>query len=61
MENIFLQIDRFFRKHRKLFWCLLFIAFFVPWYFASRIHLEEDITSIITKDEKTQALNEIFQ
>ena len=44
-----------------LFWCVLCIAFIVPGYFASHIHLEEDITSIISKDEKTQALNEIFQ
>lgn len=44
-----------------VFWCLLVLAFGIPGYFASRIHLEEDITSIIPKDEKTQALNEIFR
>lgn len=44
-----------------IFWCLLVLVFGIPGYFASRIHLEEDITSIIPKDEKTQALNEIFR
>src|SRR6188768_1129235 len=61
MENIFVLVDRFFKKHRILFWCSLCIVFLVPAGIATRIHLEEDITSIIPKDEKTQTLNELFQ
>ncbi|ULQ51494.1 trifunctional MMPL family transporter/lysophospholipid acyltransferase/class I SAM-dependent methyltransferase [Flavihumibacter fluvii] len=61
MENIFVLVHRFFKKHRMLFWCALCTAFILPALVASRIHLEEDITSIIPKDDKTQALNEVFQ
>ena len=61
MQNPFVQMDRFFRKHRLVFW-IVFLAFVgVTALFASRIRLEEDITSIIPRDEKTNALNEIFQ
>ncbi|HEY8398791.1 MAG TPA: 1-acyl-sn-glycerol-3-phosphate acyltransferase [Flavihumibacter sp.] len=61
MDNLFVKIYRFFRAHRLLFWCCFagFIA--VTALLASRIRLEEDITSIIPRDEKTSALNEIFQ
>ncbi|MBZ5858880.1 trifunctional MMPL family transporter/lysophospholipid acyltransferase/class I SAM-dependent methyltransferase [Flavihumibacter profundi] len=61
MENIFVLIYRFFKKHRIIFWCSFGLAFLIPALIASRIHLEEDITSIIPKDEKTRALNEVFQ
>lgn len=61
MQNPFVQMDRFFRKHRLVFW-IVFLAFVgVTALLASRIKLEEDITSIIPRDEKTNALNEIFQ
>ncbi len=61
MQNPFVQLDRFFRKKPFLFW-IVFLAFTgLTATLASRIRLEEDITSIIPKDEKTNALNEIFQ
>ncbi len=44
-----------------VFW-IVFLAFIgITAGLASRIRLEEDITSIIPRDEKTTALNEIFQ
>ncbi len=44
-----------------IFW-IIFLAFIgITAGLASRIRLEEDITSIIPRDEKTNALNEIFQ
>lgn len=61
MENIFVLWYRFFNKHRILFWCVFALAVAVPAWFAAKIRLEEDITSIIPKDEKTRALTELFQ
>lgn len=61
MDNPFVQIYRFFQSHRVVFWCCFFGFIAVIALMASRIKLEEDITSIIPKDEKTSALNEIFQ
>jgi 1-acyl-sn-glycerol-3-phosphate acyltransferase len=61
MENIFVLWYRFFKKHRIIFWCVFALAIAIPAWFASKIRLEEDITSIIPKDEKTRALTELFQ
>lgn len=61
MENIFVLIYRYFKTHRLVFWSCFVLAFGLPALIASRLHLEEDITSIIPKDEKTRELNEIFQ
>jgi 1-acyl-sn-glycerol-3-phosphate acyltransferase len=61
MDNIFVLIDRFFKKHRLIFWCSFLLSFAIPGFIAMRIHLEEDISSIIPSDDKTKQLNEIFQ
>ncbi|KIC95137.1 trifunctional MMPL family transporter/lysophospholipid acyltransferase/class I SAM-dependent methyltransferase [Flavihumibacter solisilvae] len=61
MENIFVLIDRFFKKYRVLFWCFFVLSCGIPAFIAKDIRLEEDITAIIPQDSATRQLNEIFQ
>ena len=61
MENIFVLIDRFFKRHRVLFWCFFVLSFGIPAFIAKDIRLEEDITAIIPQDSTTRQLNDIFQ
>lgn len=61
MDNPFVQLYRFFRGRRLLFWCFLLGTVLLTAWAARTIQLQEDITSIIPRDEKTRALNELFQ
>lgn len=61
METFFLAIYNFFEKRRVLMFAVLIACFSVMAYFALKVKFEEDITTILPKDEKTQKLNEVFQ
>lgn len=61
MENIFISLYHFFEKRRLLFWATLAGCFLITGFFASKIKLEEDISSILPKDQKIEKLNEVFQ
>ena len=45
MHRIFVKIYNFFRRHRPVFWVSMFSSFAIFLFMASRIHLEENITS----------------
>lgn len=45
MHRIFVKIYNFFRRHRPVFWVSMFSSFAVFLFMASKIHLEENITS----------------
>ncbi|MDL2281806.1 MMPL family transporter [Parabacteroides sp. OttesenSCG-928-G06] len=47
MEKITIGIYRYFRKHKIVFYAVMFSTLFVFGYFASRIEFEEDITSLL--------------
>ncbi len=45
MHRIFVKIYNFFRRHRPVFWVSMFSSFAIFLFMASKIHLEENITS----------------
>lgn len=45
MHRIFVKIYNFFRRHRPVFWGSMFSSFAIFLFMASKIHLEENITS----------------
>lgn len=45
MHRIFVKIYIFFRRHRPVFWVSMFSSFAIFLFMASKIHLEENITS----------------
>ena len=47
MTDICIAIYRFFQKHRAFYWVLLVFLFCFLGYFATRIHLEEDINKLM--------------
>jgi 1-acyl-sn-glycerol-3-phosphate acyltransferase len=61
MKFIFLSIFRFFSRNRTAFWAVLILSFVCTGYLASRIHPEEDITSILPADKKLEKMNQVFQ
>jgi 1-acyl-sn-glycerol-3-phosphate acyltransferase len=61
MEKLFLPIYHFFSKHKALLFICLAAAFLCTGYFASKIELEEDISAMLPKDEKTEKLAQVFQ
>jgi 1-acyl-sn-glycerol-3-phosphate acyltransferase len=61
MEKILLNIYHFFTKRQAALY-ITFISFFLlAGWFASQLKFEEDISSILPKDEKIEKLNEVFQ
>lgn len=61
MGTIFVALYNFFEKNRKLYFFVLLGIFAFVGFFASRIHLEEDISKALPKDKKIEKLNEVFQ
>ena len=61
MEKIFLPIFNYFEKRRVALHFLFFSCLIISGFFASRIQLEEDVSTILPNDEKVQKLNEVFQ
>jgi 1-acyl-sn-glycerol-3-phosphate acyltransferase len=61
MEKILLSIYSYFEKHRPVFFAIFFSTLGIAGFFASHLRLEEDISKILPKDEKTQKLNQVFQ
>jgi len=47
MTDICIAIYRFFQKHRVVYWALMVFLFCFLGYFATRIHLEEDINKLM--------------
>lgn len=45
MHRVFVKIYNFFRRHRPVFWVSMFSSFAIFLFMASKIHLEENITS----------------
>ncbi|MBC7901801.1 MAG: hypothetical protein H7Y27_00190, partial [Gemmatimonadaceae bacterium] len=61
MEKFFTAIYAFFEKRRTALFTVMLLSYAVVGFFASRIKLEEDISSILPRDKKIDQLNEIFQ
>jgi 1-acyl-sn-glycerol-3-phosphate acyltransferase len=51
MASVFIGIYRFFRTHRPAFWLFLVVIAGGIIFFASRIHLEEDISRLTAKND----------
>lgn len=47
MTEFCINIYRYFRNHRFVFWTILIAAFLFTGYFSSKIHLEEDINKLM--------------
>ena len=61
MEKVFLNVYRFFEKHRPVFFIIFSLSFlFIAW-FALQVRFEEDISKILPKDKKIEKLNQVFQ
>ena len=52
MEYIFVGLYDFFQKRRRTFYLVFAIILLVVGGFASRIHIEEDISKVFPDDEK---------
>ncbi|MCM1446722.1 MAG: MMPL family transporter [Bacteroides sp.] len=47
MTRLFIDIYRFLRRHRAVMWCSMLLLLFVSGWFATRIHLEEDLNKLM--------------
>lgn len=47
MTDLCINIYRYFRSHRFVFWTILIVSFVFTGYFSSKIHLEEDINKLM--------------
>lgn len=47
MTELVIKIYRYFRNHRAVFWCTMIFMFLFFGFFASRIHLEEDLNKLM--------------
>ena len=47
MTTLFLNIYRYFRHHRMLMWLSMVLLFIITGFFASQIHLEEDLNKLM--------------
>lgn len=47
MTELVIKIYRYFRNHRTAFWCTMIFMFLFFGFFASRIHLEEDLNKLM--------------
>ncbi|HEX5153701.1 MAG TPA: 1-acyl-sn-glycerol-3-phosphate acyltransferase [Parafilimonas sp.] len=61
MEKLFTRIYYYFKDHRLVLFASFVLSFAVMAFFASRIHLEEDISKILPHDKSIQKLNDVFQ
>ncbi|MGM9764712.1 MAG: hypothetical protein ACI3ZO_00005, partial [Candidatus Cryptobacteroides sp.] len=60
MSKIFISIYYWFRNHRAAFWLSMFSSLAVFALMASRIRIEEDITSFFPKSEGNRTMMEVF-
>lgn len=61
MGGIFLAIYNYFEKHKSMLWLTAITSFLAVGFFASRITIEEDITSILPHEKKLDKLQQVFQ
>ncbi len=61
MGRIFIRIYDFFEKRRTLLFTLFISLLLALGYFSLQVKFEEDISSILPKDKKTEKLNQVFQ
>ena len=61
MGKIFIALYNFFERQRAIYFATLLLILGGAAFFASRIHLEEDISKALPKDKKIEKLNEVFQ
>lgn len=47
MTRLFVSIYHFFKEHRVIMWCSMLLLLLVSGWFASRIHLEEDLNKLM--------------
>lgn len=47
MTRLFVDIYHFLRRHRVIMWCSMLLLLFVSGWFATRIHLEEDLNKLM--------------
>lgn len=47
MTKVFVEIYYFLKKHRAIMWCSMLLLFLVCGWFASQIHLEEDLNKLM--------------
>ena len=47
MTGFFIRLYHFFRDHQAVYWLTMVALFVVLGFFASRIHLEEDIDKLM--------------
>lgn len=47
MTQLVINIYRYFKNHRAVFWCTMIFMFLFFGFFASRIHLEEDLNKLM--------------
>lgn len=60
MQNIFLTIFDYFRRHRSAYWVLLTLCFLITGLGASRIRFENDINKMIPHDMRIEAMSQIL-
>ncbi len=61
MEGVFLSIYNYFEKHKAMLWLTAIASFLAVGFVASRITIEEDITSILPHEKKLDKLQQVFQ
>ncbi len=61
MERLFIGIYNYFSRHKTALWIAALCSFVLFGFLASRIHLEEDITSILPHEKKLDKLQQVFQ
>jgi 1-acyl-sn-glycerol-3-phosphate acyltransferase len=61
IDNFFIAIYNYFEKHRGRMWVAAVSSFLLIGFFASRIKLEEDITSILPHEKKLDKQQQVFQ
>jgi uncharacterized protein len=60
MQHIFSHIYQYFSRHRAVFYIIFLGTFSIAAFFAIRVKFEEDIASILPKDEKVERLTRVF-
>ena len=61
MERFFLAIYNYFEKHKGRMWIAAICSFLFFGFFASRMKLEEDITSILPHEKKLDRQQQVFR
>src|SRR5688500_9396385 len=60
MQNLFANIYQYFQRHPVAFYLVFFTTLAAAGFFATRVRFEEDISSILPKDEKIEKLTRVF-